>query len=89
VVGGRRQRLAALRRLNLGRKAGDALVEAVDLCQQLGEDEALMRLQMTPQRLLELWTLLAQRPSGQRRERRGIIVAGEQRRQDGASSRRP
>jgi len=47
------------RRLNLRREAGDGLVQAVDLREQLGQYEALVRLQLPSQRLLELWALLA------------------------------
>ncbi len=51
------------RHLNLRGKAGDALLQAVDLGEQLSQHEALVGPQVAAQRLLELRPLLAQRPS--------------------------
>jgi hypothetical protein len=78
-------RVLSARRRNVRRKAGTALVQTVDVGEQLGEHEALVRRQMTPQRLLELRPLLAPRPLGQLREHQGVLFARQQSAEDRAS----
>ena len=85
-------RVLGARRLNLGRKAGDALLQTLDLCEQLGQHETLVRTPVTPQRLLQLRPLLAQlaqRPFRQLGQDGGIGFASQQGRQDGASRDTP
>jgi hypothetical protein len=60
-------------------EARDRLVQAVDLREQLGQEEAVVRLKPAPERLLALGALLALRALGELGEHGHVFLAVEER----------
>jgi hypothetical protein len=68
--------------LNLGIKADNGLVEAIDLTQQLRQHKAMMRFHLAFQGLRQLVPFAAQAAFGQLGQGLGVRITREQRRQD-------